>query len=78
LFEKLNRLIPHGKTVARELYGIERGDACCLHHNTDLWDVCGAIDGPWGLTPVCGAWLINTAFDFYRYTGEVRLLERLY
>ena len=78
LFEKLNRLIPHGKTVARELYGIERGDAWCLHHNTDLWDVCGAIDGPWGLTPVCGAWLINTAFDFYRYTGEVCLLEKLY
>lgn len=70
LFEKLNRLIPHGKTVARELYGIERGEAWCLHHNTDLWDVCGAIDGPWGLTPVCGAWLINTAFDFIGIPGK--------
>lgn len=78
LFDKLNRLVPNGKVVAREMYGIQRGDAWCLHHNTDLWDVCGAIDGPWGLTPVCGAWLVNTAFDFYLYTGDEELLEKLY
>ena len=78
LIDKLNRLVPQGKKVARELYGIERADAWCMHHNTDLWDECGAIDGPWGLTPVCGAWLVNTAFDFYLYTKDRGILENLY
>ena len=78
LFDKILQLMPNGKITARELYGIDRGDSWVLHHNTDLWNVCGAIDGPWGLTPVCGAWLVNTAFDFYLYTGEIKLLEKLY
>lgn len=78
LFDKIDELLVHGKKTARELYGIDRGDSWVLHHNTDLWNVCGAIDGPWGLTPVCGAWLVNTAYDFYLYTKDERYLKRIF
>ncbi len=78
LFDKIDELLVHGKKTARELYGIDRGDSWVLHHNTDLWNVCGAIDGPWGLTPVCGAWLVNTAYDFYLYTKDEKYLGRIY
>lgn len=78
IFDKLDKLTVHGKKTARELYGIDCGDSWVMHHNTDLWNVCGAIDGPWGLTPVCGAWLVNTAYDFYLYTKDAKYLERVY
>lgn len=78
LVDKVLGLMAHGKQTAKEMYGISRGDSWVLHHNTDLWNVCGAIDGPWGLTPVCGAWLTNTVFDFYRYTLDLDLLKKFY
>ena len=78
LFDKIDELLVHGKKTARELYGIDRGDSWVMHHNTDLWNECGAIDGPWGLTPVCGAWLVNTAYDFWLYTKDEKYLKRIY
>lgn len=78
LLDKMKALAKVGKTAAKEIYNIERGDSWVLHHNTDLWNVCGAIDGCWGLTPVCGAWLINELFYRYEYTLDEAYLKELY
>lgn len=78
LLEKMLALAKNGKIAAREIYNIDRGDAWVLHHNTDLWNPCGAIDGCWGLTPVCGAWLVNELFFRYEYTLDRAYLRRLY
>ena len=78
LLEKMKAVAKKGKKTARETYGIERGDSWVLHHNTDLWNVCAPIDGCWGLTPVCGAWLMNELFTAYEYTGNEDFLRELY
>jgi len=49
------------------------------HHNTDLWRASAPIDGPlWGLWPCGGAWLCNTLWDQYDYSGDPAVLARLY
>lgn len=78
LLEKMLRVMEKGKKTAKTMYGISRGDAWVMHHNTDLWNVCGAIDGCWGITPVCGAWLINELFTGYEYTQDKEYLKKLY
>ena len=78
LLDKMNALMENGKIAAREIYNIKRGNAWVLHHNTDLWNVCGAIGGCWGLTPVCGAWLVNELYYRYEYTLDEGYLEKLY
>ncbi len=78
LLEKMLAVAEKGRVTAKEMYNITRGNAWVLHHNTDLWNVCGPIDGCWGLTPVCGAWLINELFTAYEYTQDETWLSELY
>lgn len=37
LFDHLWRMLPHGRQVAREMYG---ASGWVAHHNTDLWGDC--------------------------------------
>lgn len=74
--EKIEALLKHGRETAQAHYNIRRG--WVLHHNTDLWNRTAPIDGPWGFTPMCGAWLCNQLFDFYRFGEERAYLEKIY
>lgn len=76
LTQKVNSLVEPASIAAKELYGIQTG--WVLHHNTDLWNIAGPVDGPWGMTPVCGAWLTDQLFDNYLYTKDKAYLESIY
>ncbi|MEO5805217.1 glycoside hydrolase family 95 protein [Devosia sp.] len=65
-----------GKATAQVHYGA-RG--WVLHHNTDLWRATGPVDGPqWGLWPMGGAWLCAQLWDHYQFSGDPKLLARIY
>ena len=51
--EKAKSLTVSGHETAKVQYGIDEG--WVLHHNTDLWNRTGPIDGQWGLWPTGGA-----------------------
>jgi alpha-L-fucosidase 2 len=65
-----------GAETARAMYGARGWMA---HHNTDLWRAAAPIDGPlWGMWPTGGAWLCTTLWDWYDYTRDPQVLQRLY
>lgn len=74
--KKITGLTESGKLSARTLYNIEKG--WVLHHNTDLWDMTMPVDGPWGMTPTCGAWLACQLFDQYLFTMDNDYLLSIY
>jgi alpha-L-fucosidase 2 len=65
-----------GARTAKVNWGA-RGWVC--HHNTDLWRATAPIDGPfWGFWPTGGAWLCQTLWEHYEYSGDKLFLARLY
>jgi alpha-L-fucosidase 2 len=65
-----------GARTARDMYGARGWVA---HHNTDLWRATAPIDGPqWGMWPTGGAWLTQTLWDRYEYTGDRAYLRTIY
>ncbi len=69
LFDMLNRMLPRGKEVAKQMYNC-RGFVC--HHNTDLWADCCPTDRNLGSSywPLGGAWLALHLWDHYDYTRD--------
>ena len=74
--EKAKGLAEAGNETARVNYGINTG--WVLHHNTDLWNRTGAIDGAWGQWPTGGAWVSNMLYDAYRFNQDESYLEEIY
>ncbi len=74
LFELIRRMYPHGKEVAKEMYGARGWVA---HHNTDIWGDCAPQDivpsaSYWSM----GApWLCLHILDHYRYTKDKDFLQ---
>jgi len=65
-----------GARTARVMYGARGWVA---HHNTDLWRATAPIDGPqYGIWPTGGAWLCNTLWENYEFTGDKKFLRQLY
>ena len=64
-----------GQQTAKIVYGAK---GWVLHHNTDLWRITGAIDGPWGLWPTGGAWLCQHMWEKYVYNGDKNFLASIY
>ncbi len=65
-----------GKKTARDMYGAE-GWVC--HHNTDLWRICGPVDGAtWGMWPSGGMWLSQHLWEKYLYNGDLNYLKEVY
>jgi alpha-L-fucosidase 2 len=65
-----------GARTARTMYG---AGGWVAHHNTDLWRATAPIDGPqWGMWPTGGAWLAQTLWDRYEYTGDRAYLRTIY
>ena len=74
--EKSKGLAEAGSETAKVNYGINKG--WVLHHNTDLWNRTGAIDGAWGQWPTGGAWVSNMLYDAYRFTKDEEYLADIY
>ncbi|HEX5667350.1 MAG TPA: glycoside hydrolase family 95 protein, partial [Chitinophagaceae bacterium] len=75
LVEMVKDLTVSGRSTAKTLYGA-RG--WVLHHNTDIWRMTGAIDGPWGLWPTGNAWLCQHLWERYLYHGDKEFLRSIY
>jgi len=76
LFSLIHDLSETGTRTAKTMYGC-RGFVA--HHNTDLWRVCGPIDGAyWGMFPCGGAWLTTHLWQHYLFTGDLSFLRQWY
>ncbi|GHT16884.1 alpha/beta hydrolase [Planctomycetales bacterium] len=65
-----------GAKTAKNLYNARGWVA---HHNTDIWRTSGPIDGGcWGMFQTGGAWLCQTVYDHYLYTGDKKYLAEVY
>jgi|GEM_PF-388452 len=50
-----------------------------LHHNTDIWRMTGAVDGPrYGVWPTCNAWFCQHLWDRYLFSGDQQYLSEVY
>lgn len=69
-------LVPNGRKIARELYGVE---GWCAHSvsNAFGWAAPG-WDVYWGLSPSCGSWLVLHLWEHYLYTGDREFLAEYY
>jgi alpha-L-fucosidase 2 len=74
--EKAKALTVNGSKTAKTQYGIDEG--WVLHHNTDIWNRTGPIDGSWGLWPVGGAWISNMLYDAYEFNQDEAYLADIY
>jgi alpha-L-fucosidase 2 len=75
-FIKLIReLSATGRDAAREMYG---ADGWVAHHNTDIWRISGAVDGPWGPWPTSSAWLVQHLWQKYLHSGDEDFLREVY
>ena len=74
--EKAKALTVNGSKTAKVQYGIDEG--WVLHHNTDIWNRTGPIDGQWGLWPTGGAWISNMLYDAYRFNQNDSYLADIY
>lgn len=77
LFEHIERMLPHGRQVARDMYGA-RGFVA--HHNTDIWGDCAPQDAylPATYWPMGAAWLCLHIAEHYRYTRDAAFLRKYY
>lgn len=75
LFDLVERMVPNGERVAKEVYGC---DGFVAHHATNIWGDA-AIEGvsyPSSLWPVGGAWLIKHMWEHYLHTRDKEFLEK--
>lgn len=77
LFEHLKRMLPNGRKVAKDMYGV--GGFVC-HHNTDIWGDCAPQDDwlPATHWVLGGAWLCTHIWEHYEYTGDSSFLAEYY
>ncbi|MBQ9905625.1 MAG: glycoside hydrolase N-terminal domain-containing protein [Oscillospiraceae bacterium] len=74
--EKAKGLQANGSQTAKEVYGVS--DGWVVHHNTDLWNRTGPIDGAWGMWPTGAAWISDMLYDAYRFNQDEEYLEEIY
>ncbi len=74
--EKAKSLQKQGNKTAQEVYGVSEG--WVLHHNTDLWNRTGPIDGAWGMWPTGAAWVCDMLYDAYRFNQNEDYLAEVY
>jgi len=76
LFAMIADLVPSGQLTAREHYAA-RG--WVLHHNTDLWRGTAPINASnHGIWPMGGAWLCQSLWEHYQFSGDRAFLDRAY
>jgi len=75
LIDMIRDLSETGKETARTMYGCQ---GWVTHHNTDIWRITGAIDGPAGIWPCGSAWLSQHLWEKYLYNGDKDYLRDVY
>ncbi len=76
LVEMVRDLSVAGRQTAETMYGAK---GWVTHHNTDIWRICGPVDGSyWGMWPMGGVWLSQHLFDKYDYSGDKDFLRSVY
>lgn len=76
LIALVNELSVAGQKTAQDMYG---ADGWVCHHNTDLWRICGPVDGAtWGMWPSGGLWLSQHLWEKYLYNGDIEYLRSVY
>jgi alpha-L-fucosidase 2 len=76
LVQMVKELSEAGQQTAQTMYGC---DGWVTHHNTDIWRICGVVDGAyWGMWPMGGAWLSQHLWEKYLYSGNMEYLDSVY
>lgn len=76
LYQMLEDLSVTGAITAKQMYNCRGWVA---HHNTDLWRVCGPVDGtPWGMYPDGGGWLAQQIYQHYLFSADRNFLKKYY
>jgi alpha-L-fucosidase 2 len=76
LVQMVKELSEAGHQTAQTMYGC---DGWVTHHNTDIWRICGVVDGAyWGMWPMGGAWLSQHLWEKYSYSGDLSYLQSVY
>ena len=77
LFDHIERMRPHGRETAREMYHC--GGFVC-HHNTDIWGDTAPQDlwMPATQWPMGAAWLCLHIMEHYRFTQDKEFLAAKY
>ena len=76
LFEKIKGLMVQGAKTAKSNWGADRG--WVVHHNTDLWNRTGPVDGSWGVWPSGAGWLSTHIWEHYLFTQDKTFLRNNY
>jgi alpha-L-fucosidase 2 len=76
LIAMTRELAEAGAQTARVMYGAK---GWVTHHNTDIWRICGPVDGAyWGMWPMGGVWLCQHLFERFAYSGDLAYLQTVY
>ncbi|MDE5419060.1 glycoside hydrolase family 95 protein [Labilibaculum sp. DW002] len=76
LIELVKDLSVTGGKTAADMYGAE---GWVTHHNTDIWRICGPVDGAtWGMWPSGGMWLSQHLWEKYTFNGDLDYLRDVY
>jgi len=76
LIQMIKELSVAGQKTAADMYGAEGWMA---HHNTDIWRICGPVDGAfWGMWPMGGVWLSQHLWEKFAFNGDVDYLRSVY
>jgi len=75
LIDMIHELSETGKETARTIYGC---NGWVAHHNTDIWRITRAIDGPTGIWPSGSAWLSQHLWEKYNFNGDTDYLKSVY
>jgi alpha-L-fucosidase 2 len=75
LVEMMKDLSVTGRSTAWDMFD---APGWVVHHNTDLWRITGPVDGPWGMTSSCGAWLCLNIWEPYLFDGNREYLQEIY
>jgi alpha-L-fucosidase 2 len=68
----LTRLTVPGSKTASQMYDAK---GWTLHHLTDPFGRTGVMDGPWGLTPMCGPWMTFPVWRHFAFSLDTAYLR---
>jgi alpha-L-fucosidase 2 len=76
LIQMVKELSETGQKTAADMYGAE---GWVTHHNTDIWRICGPVDGAyWGMWPMGGVWLSQHLWEKFAFNGDLEYLKSVY
>jgi len=77
LIDLIEQLAVAGRHTARSYYGARGWTA---HHNVDIWRSASPVKGgpQWANWAMGGAWLCQHLWQHYEFSGDRRLLRRIY